>query len=224
MSRVNSVLLVAGGVVLLRAPVFRTVLYRPMIVNIALSVAPAGVLAVAGLGMLAAIALGSALVIWAVIVGCGLVWILFLPNSAYLITELNFSHRKEGEAVPLWYDIVLVLSLALSGVMNTLLNLLLVQAMYVLLRYPNESQPLHRADAWVMVLVVLALVTFGMYLGRYLRFNTWDLTHPGSFLRKLATHFRTPGKVGEALGFCVVHTVLLALLYLVVVAPAVDVL
>ena len=126
--------------------------------------------------------------------------------------------------MPLWYDIVLVLSLALSGVMNTLLNMLLVQAMYVLLRYPNASQPLQRLDAWLMVLVVLTLVTFGMYLGRYLRFNTWDITHPGSFLRKLAEHFRTRGKVREALGFCVVHTVLLAVMYLVVVAPAVDVL
>lgn len=210
--------------VLLRAPVFRTVLYRPMLLNIALSVAPAGVLALAGLGILVAIALGSPLVIWVVIVGFGLIWVLFLPNSAYLITELNFSHRKQGEEVPLWYDIVLVLSLALSGVMNTLLNLLLVQTMYVLVRYPNESRPLQRADSWLIVLVVLALVTFGMYLGRYLRFNTWDITHPASFLRKLAGHFRTPGKIREAIGFSVVHTVLLAVLYVVVVAPAVDVL
>lgn len=230
----NSVLLVAGGVVLLnvyalvlvllRAPVFRTVLYRPMILNIVLSVAPAGVLLLAGLGMLASIALSSSLLMWAVLIVFGAVWLLFLPNSAYLITELNFSHRKQGEAVPLWYDIVLVLSLALSGVMNTLLNMLLVQTLYVVLRYPNASHPLQRVDAWLIVLVVLALVTFGMYLGRYLRFNTWDLTHPGSFARKLAAHFRIPGKGRETLGFCVVHTVLLALLYLVVVAPAVGVL
>lgn len=210
--------------VLLRAPVFRTALYRPMILNIGLSVAPAGVLALAGIGMLVAITLGSPVLLWAVLIVFGLVWLLFLPNSAYLITELNFSHRKEGEKVPLWYDIVLALSLAMSGVMNTLLNLLLVQTLYVLLRYPNETQPLHRVDSWLLVLLVLALVTFGMYLGRYLRFNTWDITHPASFVRKLAGHFRTSGKIGEAIGFSVVHTVLLAVMYVVVVAPAVDLL
>ena len=230
----SSVLVVAGGVVLLnlyalvlvllRAPLFRTVLYRPMVLNIALSVAPAGVLVLAGLGMLAAIALSSSLLLWTVLIVCGLVWLLFLPNSAYLITELNFSHRKQDEAVPLWYDIALVLSLALSGVLNTLLNTLLVQTLYVLLRYPNDPEPLHRAESWVLVAVVLVLVTFGMYLGRYLRFNTWDITHPASFAGKLAGHFRTRGRIGEALGFCAVHTVLLAVMYLVVVAPAVDLL
>lgn len=230
----SSVLVVTGGVVLLnlyalvlvllRAPLFRTVLYRPMVLNIALSVAPAGVLVLAGIGMLVAIALSSSLLLWVVLIVFGLAWLLFLPNSAYLITELNFSHRKQDEAVPLWYDIVLVLSLALSGVLNTLLNTLLVQTLYVLLRYPNDDQPLQRLDPWLLVLAVLVLVAFGMYLGRYLRFNTWDITHPASFAGKLAGHFRTRGRIGEALGFCLVHTVLLAVMYLVVVAPAVDVL
>ncbi|HLS64838.1 MAG TPA: DUF1361 domain-containing protein [Ruania sp.] len=230
----NSVLLVAGGVallniyalllVLLRAPVFRTRLYRPMVLNIGLSVAPALVLGLAGLGMLVAVALSSRVILLSVLVVSGIIWVLLLPNSAYLITELNFSHRRQEEGVPLWYDIVLVLTLALSGVMNTLLNVLLVQTMYALVRYPNEARPLQRVDSWLIVIVVLVLVTFGMYLGRYLRFNSWDITHPGSFLGKLAEHFRTPGKVREALGFCVVHTVLLAVMYVVVVAPAVDVL
>jgi len=231
---VSSVLLVAAGVallnvyalllVLLRAPVYRTRLYAPMVLNIALSVAPAVVLLLAGLGLLLAIAAQSTLLLWSVFVVFGIAWVLFLPNSAYLITELNFSHRKQEEGVPLWYDIVLVLTLALSGVMNTLLNVLLVQTLYVALRYPNEVRPLQRVDSWLMVIVVLALVTFGMYLGRYLRFNSWDITHPGSFLHKLTEHFRTPGKGREALGFCVVHTVLLAVMYVVVVAPAVDLL
>ncbi len=230
----SSVLLVAAGVallnvyalllVLLRAPVFRTRLYTPMVLNIGLSAAPAVMIALAGVGLLVAIAAESALVMWSVIIVFGVAWLLFLPNSAYLITELNFSHRKQDEAVPLWYDIVLVLTLAMSGVMNTLLNVLLVQTMYVLVRYPNEVRPLQRVDSWVLVILVLGLVTFGMYLGRYLRFNSWDITHPSSFLRKLGGHFRSAAKRREALGFCVAHTVLLAVMYVVVVAPAVDLL
>src|SRR5699024_122803 len=110
---VNSVLLVAGGVallnvyalllVLLRAPVYRTRLYRPMMLNIGLSVAPALVLLLAGLGLLVAVALGSRVILWSVLILFGIIWVLLLPNSAYLITELNFSHRKQDEGVPLWY-------------------------------------------------------------------------------------------------------------------------
>lgn len=214
----------ALALVLLRAPVFGTRLYRPMVWNIVLSIAPSIVLALALLGLIVLTLLGSAALLWAMLTSSAIVWLLILPNSAYLITELNFSHRKDGEQVPFWYDIVLVLSLALSGVMNTLLNLLLVQVFYVAIKYPNATNPLLRADSWLVVLVVLLLVSLGMYLGRYLRFNSWDVFHPSSFWNKLSGHFRRRRSRREALGFCVTHTVLLAILYVLVVAPAVGVL
>jgi len=230
----SAVVLLAAGVLLLnlyalalvvvRAPAFGTRLYRPMVLNIGLSVAPALVLAVTMALLLVAVLLESSLAVWLVILGGGLAWLLLLPNSAYLITELNFSHRRKDEPVPLWYDIVLVLTLAVSGVMNTLLTVLLVQSLYVLIAYPNDAAPFARLDSWVLAAVVLLLVTFGMYLGRYLRFNSWDVTHPGSFVRKLSGHFRQRTSRREAVGFCVTHTVLLALVYVLVVGPAVAVL
>lgn len=213
--------LYALTLVLLRGPVFRTRVYRPMVLNIGLSLAPALVLAVTTALLGVAVLLESTAAVWSVILVGGLVWVLVLPNSAYLITELNLSHRRQGEDVPLWYDIVLVLSLAVSGVMNTLLNVLLVQTMYLAIAYPNDSDPLSRPDPWVLVAAVLVLVTFGMYLGRYLRFNSWDIAHPRSFVRKLTDHFRSRANRREAAGFCVAHTVLLAVLYLLVVGPAV---
>jgi uncharacterized membrane protein len=228
---VSAVVLLAAGVLLLnlyaltlvlvRAPAFGTRLYRPMVLNIGLSVAPTLVLGATMALLPVAVLLESPLAVWVVVVGGGLAWLLLLPNSAYLITELNFSHRRQDEAVPLWYDIVLVLTLAVSGVMTTLLNVLLVQTLYVLIAYPNDAAPLARVDSWVLAGVVLLLVTFGMYLGRYLRFNSWDVTHPASFVRKLSGHFRRRSSRREAVGFCVTHTVLLALLYVVVVGPAI---
>ena len=228
----SAVIVVAAGVVLLnlyalalvvlRAPVYRTRLYRPMVWNIVLSIAPSVVLVIVMTGLLLVTLLSSAVLMWAMIVGGSMAWLLILPNSAYLITELNFSHRKPGEEVPYWYDIVLVLSLALSGVLNTLLNLLLVQVFYVAVKYPNTGNPLSHSDSWVVVAIVLALVSLGMYLGRYLRFNSWDVFHPSSFWNKLTGHFRQRRARREALGFCATHTVLLAILYLVVVAPTVT--
>ena len=211
--------------VLLRAPVFGTAVYRPMIINIGLSLTPTAIL-IAVLGAMIGITLlaPSAVALWAVIAVGAAGWLLMLPNSAYLITELNFSHRDESERVPLWYDIVLVLTLALSVVFNTLLNLALAQSLYVLVVRPNDDHPLRHPDSWVMSVVVLVLVTFGMYLGRYIRFNSWDIRHPISFVRKLVGYFAERGHVREALGFCTAHSVLLAILYLIVVAPLVAVL
>lgn len=228
----NALLLVGLGVALLnvyafvlvglRAPLFRTRLYRPMLLNIVLSIAPAIVLALVLVGLLMAATVGSAPLLWSILIIGGLVWLLLLPNSAYLVTELNFSHRREYEAVPLWYDIVLVLTLALSGVMNALLNVMLAQFTLVVIAFPNTDRPLAHASSWTLVAILLVLVAFGMYLGRYLRFNSWDLFHPSSFVRKLGDHFGVPGRIREAAGFVVVHAVLFAILYLLVIAPATE--
>jgi len=211
--------------VLLRAPLYRTPLYRPMVLNIGLSVAPAVVMLLVVLGELAIVRLvpdpSSAWVLGVLIVVGGLVWLLLLPNAGYLVTELNFSHRRSDDPVPLWYDIVLVLSLALSGVLNTLVNVLLAQLAFAVLTGPDADHPFARADAWAVATTVLALVAVGIYLGRYVRFNSWDLLHPASFVRKLGAHFQGRDRLRAAGGFVLVHTVFFGILYLVVVAPVV---
>ena len=226
----NSILLLlAGGValnvyalvlVLLRAPVYRVRLYRPMILNLALSAAPAVVLTVTLL-LLSPIEslIPGPLGVWAPLGLGGVIWLLLLPNSAYLITELNFSHRRETETVPLWFDIVSMLALALSGVMNTLLNILLAQLLLAALLSPDDVRALGNPEQWVMVSVVLFLVAIGIYLGRYLRFNTWDLLLPVRLIRKLIAHLAAPGRIIEFIGFCVLHTLLFAILYAMVVVP-----
>jgi len=206
--------------VVVRAPLYRTRLYRPMLLNIALSLSPALMLAVVVLLLLAAIRfVPSPVAVWSVIVVGGLAWLLLLPNSAYLVTELNLSHRREDETVPLWYDIMLVLTLAMSGVLNTLANVALVQLLTVAIVLPNAADLLHGAGSWVAAGVTLVLVAFGMYLGRYIRFNSWDLMRPTRFVRKLAGHFTTRGNATIAFGFVLTHAVFLAILYAIVAAP-----
>ncbi|MFD7022743.1 DUF1361 domain-containing protein [Promicromonospora sukumoe] len=229
----NAILLLPAGIVLLnvfalalvllRAPLFRLPVYWPMVLNVGLSVAPAVVLGIGLLLVLGIIAfVPSQAVMLTVIALVLLVWVLLLPNAAYLVTELNFSHRRPVEdPAPLWYDIVMVLSLALSGVLNMLMNVLLVQFAYVLIMRPNDDDPYRQPDSWVLVGVTLVLVSVGIYLGRYIRFNSWDLLHPGSFVRKLAEHFRVGAHWRTLAGFVVVHTLFFGLVYLLVVAPVV---
>lgn len=213
--------------ILLRAPIYTTRVYRPMILNIGLSLAPAVVLVLMAGILLLLVQIAPGLpwfVDWlatiaTVIVG-GLLWLLLLPNAAYLITELNLSHRKPGDDVPLWYDIVLALTLALSGVFNTLANVAVAQVFLAALLDREDFIVAHSPVSWIGLSITLLLVAFGIYLGRYLRFNSWDLVHPTSMLKKVIAHFKQKGNFGAALGFTASHAILLLILYLIVMRPA----
>lgn len=213
---VLAVLLVLG-----RAPLFRTALYRPMLLNVGLSIAPvvvlgAGVLLVAVL-LAAGVPPGVGVAVEVVVL---LVWLLLLPNAGYLVTELNLTHRKPGERVPEWYDVLLVLSLAMSGVLNMLLNVFLVQLAYAALRF-GDVDALLTTEVRVLTGAVLLLAAFGVYLGRNIRVNTWDVLHPWSLAAKVVRHLREPRRAAGAVGFTAVCGVFFALMYLVVIGPLV---
>jgi uncharacterized membrane protein len=207
--------------VVLRAKVYRVALYRPMLVNIGLSTLPV----VTALGVCLGLAVGAPLLghlvelspdargglVAAYLVVATGVWLLLFPNSVYLITELNFSHRAAASPVPLWYDIIQTLVLTLSGIGNAILSLGILQTLLVVFEdHPDARLP---ASGWVFAGAVIVLGTVGVYLGRYLRVNSWDVRHPVSLLRKLMTHLRQPGKALEASAFVVTHAMLVALIY-----------
>lgn len=218
--------------VVARGPVFGTRVYRPMILNIGLSLAPAAMMAVSAVFALILViwagqsAVGPAwlpsLLMWTILIVGGVAWFVMLPNAAYLITELNMSHRRPGENVPLWYDIVLVMTLALSGIFNTLANLALAQFIMAMLIDLPAQESAADPRPYLAVGLVVILVSFGIYIGRYLRLNSWDLLHPASLIRKFAAHFGTRGNFRTALGFVLVHSVLLLILYAIVLLPAVT--
>lgn len=221
---VSSVVLLnvyAGVLVMLRARVYAVTLYRPMLLNIGLSFLPVLLAVLFGAGFLLLAPVlgrvsevidgGGSVTIWIYLVIATAVWLLFFPNSVYLITELNFSHRAETTPVPLWYDIVHTLALTLSGVANAILSLAVVQSVVVLLLDPPDRRI--PGASWAFAAAVIVLGAIGVYLGRYLRVNSWDVRHPSSMMRKLATHLRQRGKALEAFGFVLTHALLIGLLY-----------
>jgi uncharacterized membrane protein len=211
----------ALALVLARGPAFGTRVYRPMLVNLALSAAPLALLGIVLGGSALLEAHGPTWPAVAVAAVLGVVWLLLLPNSGYLVTELNLSHRREGEEVPMWYDVVLVVSLAMSGVLNTVLGVFVVQFEYVLLRYGDGAAPLESAWARVLVAVILLLVALGMYLGRYVRLNSWDVRHPSSLVRKVTGHLHDGGAV-PLVAFTVLYAAFFGLMYLVVIGPVIG--
>lgn len=92
------------------------------------------------------------------------IWILFLPNAFYILTD--FIHLYEYRNVPLTFDVVLISSYALIGMIIGFTSLLLV-----------HSRALKRFGRQGHLIVPIALFAsgFAIYLGRELRWNSWDI-------------------------------------------------
>jgi len=108
----------------------------------------------------------------------GAVWLLFFPNAPYILTDLF--HLEPRSGVPYWYDLGLILSCAWNGLMLGYASLLEMQNLV--------RRRLGAGLGWAFVMVALVLSSFGIYLGRYLRWNSWDvLTNPSCFSMTFST-------------------------------------
>ena len=94
-----------------------------------------------------------------------LVWLVFLPNAPYLVTDLL--HVGYHPPVPIWYDTILLFSFAWTGLLLGFLSLLDVQ------RFLEEN--INKKIAGLLIWAAIMLCAFGVYLGRYQRWNTWDI-------------------------------------------------
>ncbi len=206
--------------VVFRAVGFHTKLYRPMLWNVWLSITPILVMGIGGLVSLLLLGVSTSLGVLSTVL-FGIAWLLLLPNASYLITELNFSHRRENDPVPLWYDIILVISLAMSGVLNTIMNVFLAHLMYAARLHGDAASSLLKPDALGFVGLVLLLLGFGMYLGRYLRLNSWDIRSPKRLAAKVWGHFREPANLRAGAAFTLTYAVFLGVMYVAVAGTAV---
>jgi uncharacterized membrane protein len=135
-----------------------------------------------------------------------LLWLLFLPNAPYIVTD--FVHLSAGSPAPLWLDGVEASASAWTGMLLGFVSLYLVHAV--------ARHRLGAVPSWVGVLCVLALVSVGVYLGRVKRWNSWDLlTQPGARLAQLHAHLGDPASLTRAVGVSLAVTCLLAAAYLV---------
>lgn len=98
-----------------------------------------------------------------------LLWVLFLPNAPYILTDLF--HLKPRQNIPLWFDLVLVCSFALIGFT------LFYKSLIDMIKLAKEH--IHHSYLNYILPVFFWVIAFGLYLGRYLRFNSWDIVnHP----------------------------------------------
>ena len=131
-----------------------------------------------------------------ILVPVSVAWLLFFPNAPYLLTDLFHLNARPG--VPLWYDLALILSCAWNGLMLAYASLTDMQRLV--------QSRLGVWVGWGFATVALLLSSFGIYLGRYLRFNSWDvlanpLTLFYDIVNRILHPFSFPGTWGVTLVF-----------------------
>lgn len=144
------------------------------------------------------------------IYGNTFMWLLFFPNTTYIITDLI--HIPEYTGVLLWYDSLRIFLFALAGLATGLYSLLVLhQVLNTLFR---------QKTAWYILSFSVFLSGYGIYLGRFVRFNSWDLfTNPFTLIRQILDDLNNPLAIHTTLAFAFVTMVLYVCLSLVINKP-----
>jgi uncharacterized membrane protein len=138
-------------------------------------------------------------------------WLLFLPNAPYVVTD--FVHLRTIHGAPVWFDVTLIASFAFTAMLLGLVSTALVHAVVQRLAGPLA--------AWSFVGGSLVLSSVGIYIGRFLRLNSWSfLTRPGELLGAAAYRLHDPFGNPKLLAVTVLFSCLLGVGYLVVWALA----
>ncbi len=136
--------------------------------------------------------------------GYSVLWLIFLPNSFYMISD--FIHLLDVQRVNVLYDAVMFTSFIYTGVILGFSSLYLV---HLQLKRRLESQA-----ATVAVALTLLVCSFAVYIGRDLRWNSWDvLTNPGGLLFDLSDRLQHPASYPRMVLTVTSFFVLLASMY-----------
>jgi uncharacterized membrane protein len=131
-------------------------------------------------------------------------WLLFLPNAPYILTDLL--HLTRTAEAPAWYDLALLLSCSGTGLLLGYLSLVDVQELVA-----RNFTPI---CGWIFALVSLVLSGFAIYLGRFLRWNSWDVLLTPTRLFDITAVVVHPVSNARPLSVTLVFGIILALGYI----------
>lgn len=134
--------------------------------------------------------------------------ILFLPNAPYIITDLF--HLRERIAAPMWLDLILILSFAFLGMVFFILSV------NRLLAISNALFNSRWITSGIKFFIMLSSA-YGIYLGRYLRFNSWDIVfNPFHLAKEMLLSVFDPDCYKETFAVTITFTVFLYLIFEIV--------
>lgn len=137
-------------------------------------------------------------------ISLSVLWLFFLPNTWYVLTD--FLHIDDYGEISLLYDFTLILTLVITGFVLGFTSLYLVHK-ELLKRWSVRA-------AHTAVAGVLAIASFAIYLGRDLRWNSWDVvTNPGGVIINVSDRVIDPFEHFRAINVTVLFFILLGVLY-----------
>lgn len=143
-------------------------------------------------------------IVWLGVISCTTIWLLFLPNAPYLLTDLI--HLQVENNSIYWYDLLMLLWYAWTGFLLGIASLYLMQQVVV--------SSFGKVIGWLFVVVTLSLASYGVYLGRFLRWNSWDiLRNPLALFTDIYLQFRHPIAHFQAHAFWLILAAFLIFVY-----------
>ena len=134
------------------------------------------------------------------------VWLLFFPNCLYILTDLI--HLRQVVNAPLWLDLILVLSFAWAGLCFGFSSLMDIEF------FMRKG---FRAGAKTVAFLsasMIYLAALGIYIGRFWRWNSWDLLgNPAELMHFMFDRFTDAGNGYRIVGFTILMGTLLNLMY-----------
>lgn len=132
-------------------------------------------------------------------------WLLFFPNAPYIITDII--HLDPNKSFNYWYSLLIVVSTAWNALIMGLLSLNDIQNVL--------TEKYNKSVAWLFSLASLFLCSFGIYLGRILRWNSWDLFFDTkSLLYDISERVLNPLQHGRTLGITLFYGIFFTIIYL----------
>lgn len=131
-------------------------------------------------------------------------WLAFFPNALYIITDLV--HLELKTTVPKWFDAILIFSSSVVGLIMAFISLYRVEK-YLHKLFSGKIVAF-------LIIVILFLGSFGVYLGRFLRWNSWDIIrNPFQLILSVLQRIISPFDHFQTWGITFILTVLFYLLY-----------
>lgn len=132
-------------------------------------------------------------------------WLLFFPNGLYIITDLVHLEESNNEA-PVWFDAILLFTSSIVGLIMAFASLFKVEFFL--------QRKISNAIVNRLIIGCLFVGSFGVYLGRFLRWNSWDIiAHPLNLLTQIIAPFILPLQHYRTWGVTLLLTCLFSLLY-----------
>lgn len=139
-----------------------------------------------------------------ILAGLILLWLLFFPNAPYILTDLF--HLKQYNTMPVWFDLLLILSFAWVGLMFGFMSLWDIEKII--------SQRVKKVMMPVISLGLLFVGSFGIYVGRYMRWNSWDIiTEPHDIIYDIGDRVLNPVHHTSTWGMTLFMFIFLSMIY-----------